>query len=415
MESTSEQGQAGGGKGARAAAWLSWAVCATLATFSLLIPSEDRGESLWVYLQFVSFAMAFVTVGAVVASRRPENLVGWLLLAIGFEVLLGSFVAGYAEYALLVRSGSLLGGVAAAWLAEWLFVPVFHLLTLLLVLFPDGRLPSRRWRPFVWLVVITALVAVFARAFSPGPLEGFPGTPNPLGIEALGGLLPMIESTWEVVGLVLVVVVATASLFVRVRRASGVERQQVKWLLYAATLLSFAGLLSLIVGPIGTGWVGLVLITVGFLSVPVAIGIAILRYHLYDIDIIINRTLVYATLTGTLALVYFGGVTATQAHFRTVTGQEQLPQLVVVASTLVIAALFNPLRRGIQSFIDRRFYRRKYDAAKTLEGFSTKLRDETDLEALRGDLLSVVRETMQPAHISLWVRPETAGNEERPQ
>jgi hypothetical protein len=287
-------------------------------------------------------------------------------------------------------------------------------LTLLLVLFPDGRLPSRRWRPFVWLVVITALVAVFARAFSPGPLEGFPGTPNPLGIEALGGLLPMIESTWEVVGLVLVVVVATASLFVRVRRASGVERQQVKWLLYAATLLSFAGLLSLIVGPIGTGWVGLVLITVGFLSVPVAIGIAILRYHLYDIDIIINRTLVYATLTGTLALVYFGGVTATQALFRTVTGQEQLPQLVVVASTLVIAALFNPLRRGIQSFIDRRFYRRKYDAAKTLEGFSTKLRDETDLEALRGDLVGVVRETMQPSHVSLWLRPVTLQNSGEP-
>jgi hypothetical protein len=264
----------------------------------------------------------------------------------------------------------------------------------------------------VWLVVITALAALFARAFSPGPLEGFPGTPNPLGIEALGGLLPVVERTWEVVGLSLVVVFATTSLFVRMRRASGVERQQVKWLLYAATLLSFAGLLSLIIGPIGTGWVGLVLITLGFLSVPFAIGIAILRYRLYDIDIIINRSLVYGSLTALLALVYFGGVTATQALLRNITGQERLSQLVIVASTLVIAALFTPLRRRIQSIIDRSFYRKKYDAAKTLEGFSMKLRDETDLEPLKDDLVRVVRETMQPAHVSLWLRPETASKGE---
>jgi hypothetical protein len=406
MERTSEQGQAGSGKSARAAAWLSWAVCATLAAFSLLLPGEGRGESLWVYVQFASFAMAFATVGAVVASRRPENVVGWLLLAIGFEVVLGIFVAGYAEYALLVRSGSLRGGVAAAWLAEWLFVPVFHLLALLLLLFPDGSLPSRRWRPFVWLVVITALAAVFARAFSPGPLEGFTSTPNPLGIEALGGLLSVIEGAWEVVGLTLVVVVATASLFVRVRRASGVERQQVKWLLYAATLLSVAGLLSLMIGAIGTGWVGLVLITLGFLAVPFAIGIAILRHHLYDIDLIINRTLVYATLTGALAAIYFGGIVVSQRLFVLLTGQQST--LAVVASTLLIAALFAPLRRRIQSFIDRSFYRRRYDAGMTLEAFSAKLRDETDLDALRDDLVGVVRETMQPAHVFLWMRPQTA-------
>ena len=358
------------------------------------------------YVQFASFAMAFATVGAVVASRRPENVIGWLLLAIGFEVVLGIFVAGYAEYALLVRYGSLPGGVAAAWLAEWLFVPVFHLLALLLLLFPDGLLPSRRWRPFVWLVVITALAAVFARAFSPGPLEGFTSTPNPLGIEALGGLLSVIEGAWEVVGLTLVVVVATASLFVRVRRASGVERQQVKWLLYAATLLSVAGLLSLMIGAIGTGWVGLVLITLGFLAVPFAIGIAILRYHLYDIDFIINRTLVYATLTGALAAIYFGGIVVSQRLFVSLTGQQST--LAVVASTLLIAALFAPLRRRIQSFIDRSFYRRRYDAGMTLEAFSAKLRDETDLDALRDDLVGVVRETMQPADVFLWMRPQTA-------
>jgi hypothetical protein len=406
MESTSEQGQAGSEKSARAAALLSWPVCATLATFSLLLPGEGRGESFWVYLQFVAFAMAFVTVGAVVASRRPENLVGWLLLAIGFEVVLGTFVAGYAEYALLVRPGSLPGGIAAAWLAEWLLVPVFHLLALLLLLFPDGRLPSRRWRPFVWLVVITALAAVFARAFSPGPLEGFPGTPNPLGIEALGGLLSVIARVWEVLGLILVVIVSTASLWVRVRRGRGEERQQVKWLLYAATLLSVAGLLTLIVEPIGTGWVGLLLITLGFLSVPVAIGIAILRYHLYDIDLIINRTLVYATLTVSLAAIYFGSIVVSQQLFVLLTDQQST--LAVVASTLLIAALFNPLRGRIQSFIDRRFYRSKYDARKTLEDFSVKLREETDLAALNNELVEVVRKTMQPAHVSVWLRPETA-------
>jgi hypothetical protein len=412
MKSTSERGQAGGGKGVLAAAWLSWTVCATLAAFSLLISIEGKGgESFWVYLQFVSFAMAFVTVGAVVASRRPENLVGWLLLAIGFEVVLGSFVAGYAEYALLVRSGSLPGGNAAAWLAEWLLVPVFHLLALTLLLFPDGRLPSRRWRPFVWLVVITALAAVFARAFSPGPLEGFPGVRNPLGIDALGGLLTLVARTWEVIGLILVVVVATASLFVRVRRASGVERQQVKWLLYAATLLSVAGLLTLIIEPIGTGWVGLVFITLGFLSVPVTIGIAILKYRLYEIDIIINRTLVYGSLTATLAALYFGGIVGLQRVFVLVAGEKST--LAVVAFTLLIAALFNPLRRRIQAFIDRRFYRKKYDAQKTLEAFSVKLREETNLHALNEELVGVVRETMQPAHVSLWLRPKTTSRAER--
>jgi hypothetical protein len=150
-----------------------------------------------------------------------------------------------------------------------------------------------------------------------------------------------------------------------------------------------------------------VFIMIGLMGIPVAIGIAILRYRLYDIDVVINRTLVYGSLTLMLALVYYGGVTATQALLRTLTSQEQLPQLVVVASTLVIAALFNPLRRRIQSFIDRRFYRRKYDAAKTLEAFSAKLRDETDLEALHNNLVGVVRETMQPAHVSLWLRPDT--------
>jgi hypothetical protein len=149
-------------------------------------------------------------------------------------------------------------------------------------------------------------------------------------------------------------------------------------------------------------------VLLSYAGVPIAVGFAVLKYRLYDIDVVINRTLVYGSLTAALALVYFGGVATTQAIFHALTGQEQQPQLAIVVSTLVIAALFNPLRRRIQSFIDRRFYRRKYDAIKTLEAFSAKLRDETDLDALRDDLVGVVRETMQPAHVSLWLRPDTA-------
>jgi hypothetical protein len=180
-----------------------------------------------------------------------------------------------------------------------------------------------------------------------------------------------------------------------------------KWFAYAAAIMTGGFMLAFSFGASERAWdLGMFVGALGFGLLPVATAIAILKYRLYDIDRIINRTLVYGSLTAMLALLYFGGVTATQALLRTLTGEEQLPQLVVVASTLLIAALFNPLRHRIQGFIDRSFYRRKYDAAKTLEAFSAKLRDETDLDALRNDLVGVVRETMQPAHVSLWLRPD---------
>ena len=213
------------------------------------------------------------------------------------------------------------------------------------------------------------------------------------------------------------IIAVTFSLFIRLRRAAGVERQELKWLAYAAGALAVVAVLIIISIAIDTPrwyeWVTNAINIAVTPGVPISIGIAILRYRLYDIDIIINRTLVYGSLTLMLALVYFGGVTATQALFRALTGQEQQPQLAIVVSTLAIAALFDPLRRRIQSFIDRRFYRRKYDAQKTLEAFSSKLRDETDLEALRGDLEGVVRETMQPAHVSLWLHPQTSSKVEK--
>src|SRR5918993_999355 len=243
-------------------------------------------------------------------------------------------------------------------------------------------------------------------ALSPEPLSGFEPIGNPLGAEGALNFTALVEALVYTLTLV-----GVRSVFVRLRRSRGVQRQQVKWFAYAASILAtcaaFTYLVSEATGAGWVRWVSFVPAMVGFVGLPLAVGIAVLRYHLYNIDLIINRTLVYGTLSVTLALVYFGGVTATQAILRALTGQEQQPQLAVVVSTLVIAALFNPLRSRIQSFIDMRFYRRKYDARKTLESFSTKLRDETNLDALSDDLVGVVRETMQPAHVSLWLHSDT--------
>jgi hypothetical protein len=210
--------------------------------------------------------------------------------------------------------------------------------------------------------------------------------------------------------------VAACSVIVGRRDARGVERQQIKWLLYVGPFFFIAaglhiGFYYLWLAERSWGlWVSCLLVAIGGLSGPIAIGIAILRYRLYEIDIIINRTLVYGALTVTLVALYFGGIVVLQRIFVLLTGQQST--LAVVASTLLIAALFTPLRRRIQSFIDRRFYRRKYDARKTLEAFSATLRDETNLDALRGDLVGVVRETMQPAHVSLWLCSERAPKRE---
>jgi hypothetical protein len=285
---------------------------------------------------------------------------------------------------------------------------------LLILLFPDGWLPDRRWRVVPWLAVGGSVLATFRLATErAGPFYFYSPIRNP--VFEVGGALGF---TVEVLGrlglaaLFLICVVSVIAVFVRLDSAQGEERQQIKWFAYAATVLLSAVFLSPVVGAtltaIGVPWGVAIAIPIwlGLLAVPVSVGVAILRYRLYDIDRIINRTLVYGALTVVLVAVYFGGIVVLQRFFVTLTGQKS--NLAVVASTLVIAALFNRLRRRIQGFIDRRFYRRKYDAAKTLEAFSAKLRDETDLDALRDDLVGVVRETMQPAHVSLWLRPDTA-------
>ncbi len=243
-------------------------------------------------------------------------------------------------------------------------------------------------------------------ALVPGPIDGLEPLRNPLGVEGARGTLVFLATVSQAAAAVLLLA-AVASLFARLLRAGGEERQQVKWLAYAATVLGATFFLSSVSGAISASWVGFVLSMVGFLGIPAAVGIAVLRYRLYDIDLVINRTLVYGSLTTTLALVYVGGVVGLQAFFRALSGQEST--LAIVASTLVIAALFGPLRQRIQGIVDRRFYRRKYDARETLAAFSAKLRDAADPDRLEADLLTVVRETVQPEHVSLWTRPGGEG------
>jgi hypothetical protein len=247
---------------------------------------------------------------------------------------------------------------------------------------------------------------VVGYALRAGPLEDFPQIANPYGID--GSLVGVVGFAGSIVAAGSMVASAV-SLIVRHRRARGEQRQQIKWLAYWGAVAVGIVCAGVVIIPYSVS-LSILVMSLSLLGLPLFTGIAIVRHRLYDIDVLINRTLVYGSLTATLALVYFGAVTATQAILQTSTGQERLPQLVIVASTLVIAALFNPIRRRIQSFIDRRFYRRKYDARKTLESFSTKLRNETQLDTLSGDLVGVVRETMQPAHASLWLKKAGEGN-----
>jgi hypothetical protein len=322
------------------------------------------------------------------------------------------FFGLYAIWSLVTHPGSLPAGEVAAWIASWVVWPAFGLLAYLFLLFPDGRPLSHRWQPLLWVNGIVIAVSIIIRALTPGPLSGLEGIRNPLGIEGYRGSLEFVGELLFYATDVLVLV-SVVSVYLRLRQASGATRQQIKWLAYAAALLGIVVSVSL-VGDLlfgGFGWWLFLVVILVFLGLPISIGVAVLRYRLYEIDIIINRTLVYGLLTAMLVLVYVGCVVGLQYTLRAFTGEES--QLAIVASTLLVAALFNPLRRRVQAFIDRRFYRRKYDAATTLQEFSSKLRDETDLNSLNVALLSVVRETMQPEHVSLWLRPD-AGSKTGP-
>ena len=421
-----QQGRGVGGSSARAASWLAWALW-TLTLMSLVVmgvfrflnsstPTAAPRNPLVLDFGYWLLFVAFVTVGAFVASRRPGNAISWIFCWLGLSFSLVGASEEYALYALVTEAGSLPGAEVTLWLTALFGGPfLFAVFALILLLFPDGRLPSRRWRPVVWLELV-AIVCLVAYAFEPGPLGnlGLVRVSNPFGVQGAAALLGTLG--W--VGLLMTLAVAVAggiSLVVRFRRARGVERQQIKWFAFSGVVFCavFAAgpfLWALPQSP-ATVWIWPVLFLTGTSTIPVAVGMAILRYRLYDIDLIINRTLVYGSLTVTLVAIYFGGIVVLQRLFVVLTSERST--LAVVASTLLIAALFNPLRRRIQGFIDRRFYRRKYDAAKTLAAFSARLREETDLDALRDDLVGVASRTVQPEHAYLWLRPETASKAEQ--
>jgi len=395
-----EQGRGVGGASQRLASWLAWAVCAlsfmlTALNFLLIAMNVSLKSPAYVFWpELTSLAVGYSVIGAIIASRLPNHPIGWLCCAIGLIAAVDHFAGEYSLYALVAQPHPLTGGRAMLWLQGWFWMLFVGLIVFLLLLFPTGRPPSSRWRTFMWVsVAVISAAVIWSSAISPDVGFNAPPSPVQLSVVLLGG-------------------VAAGSVIVGRRNARGIERQQIKWLLYVGPLFFIAvglhiGFYYFWLAESSWGlWASYLLVAIGGLSGPIAIGIAILRYRLYEIDLIINRTLVYGSLTATLVALYFGVIVVLQRLFVLLTGQQST--LAVVASTLLIAALFTPLRRRIQGFIDRRFYRRKYDARKTLEAFSTKLREETDLEALRGDLVGVIRETMQPAHVSLWLRPETA-------
>ena len=397
---------------ARAAPWLAW----SLATLSVVLLvggialaemtlSTVAERPYYGSVTLSVLALAFSVVGAIIASRQPRNAIGWIFCSIGLVVSLSSLTGNYAEYWL--ARGSAPGNLAetAAWFSSWSWSLLVYVPTsFLLLLFPDGRLPSPRWRPVAWCAALGLIGFLAGYTLNPGPLEDFPQIMNPYGVES-----PILEAV-AIAGAILAsasMVASAVSLIVRMRRAGSAERQQIKWLAYGGAVVVGAVFVGGVIA-VWSGDVGIALISLGLLGVPISTGGAIARYRLYDIDIVINRTLVYCALTAALVAVYFGGVATLQALFRALTDQEQQPQLAVVVSTLAIAALFGPLRRRVQALVDRRFYRRKYDAAKIIAAFNSRLRQETDLDALCGELVGVAGASVQPEHFSLWLRPEKA-------
>ena len=377
---------------ARGVAWGLWLV--TIVVALGLISDLDDGVA--IFIAYTLFILAFATVGALVASRRPRNPLGWILLAAGLSYVLG----GTSEQA--VEDG-VTGGLETllAWIGTWIWIAgIAPVATFGLLLFPDGRLPSPRWRPVARLAAGALAAVVTGLALTPGRLANT-AIENPVGLEA-APWLPRGLGTAGAVALIAALAGSIASLRARYRAAGADERMQLKWLLYAAALVGANVAVSVPVEMLVGDSVANVtnaITTMTTAAVPVAMGIAILRHRLYDVDVVINRTLVYGALTATLAAGYLGGVLLAQVVIGAESG------LAVAISTLAVAALFRPARARIQEAVDRRFYRRRYDAARTLEAFGARLRDEVELDLVAADLRAVARDTVQPTHVSLWLRP----------
>lgn len=394
-------------------AWFLWAafvVTVAAAAYVGLNPIEGAPIGI-IDIVWASSFIGFPTVGALVVTRFPRRPLGWLLCLAPVVLMLGVLLSDVARRGNADPSAT---WEWLAWFASLLFPIGLGMIAVTPLLLPEGRLPSPRWRPVVWLIAVGSAASALAEAVRPGAYymgSGFSGPGrgalyNPMGIEALRGSIDLLGAA--TVGMVMAgLVLSVLSLPIRFRRAQGAERQQLKWLVMGAITIALALLVALMLGAVGfsNGYVETGLAIVMILALPVAIGLAVRRERLYEVDVLINRTLVYVLLSTILASAYLGLVILLQALLGAWTADSDLA---VAGSTLAVAALFRPLRGAVQSFIDMRFYRQRYDAAETLGAFSSRLRDQVDLESLRDELVGVVSHTMQPAHASLWLKVQEA-------
>jgi hypothetical protein len=399
-----------GGFQARTTAWLAWLACGLalmlLTAGLVLLWASPDGPSPEGYASRAEQAISLVSLlgppllGGLLAARRPANPYGWLWAAYGLGWAVVGFTNAYAIYVSASGAGLLRWAGSIAWLGNVAFVPLIGLTALILLLFPDGRPPSPRWRWVTRAIGVTVVVTTVAGALLPAdeadPIE------NPLAVRGSTEALADTITNVGITALFLAILLSAVSLLLRFRRARGLQRQQLKWLAYGGGFLAAYILLDMI-SQVPPGLVDALIEALTFGALYAGVGIAVLRYRLYDIDRLINRTLVYGLLTALLAGVYAGAVLVLGQVFGGVGGDP--PSLAVAAATLAVAALFRPARRRIQAVVDRRFNRRKYDAARTVEAFSRRLRDELDLDALSAELLAVVDQTMQPSAASLWLRP----------
>jgi hypothetical protein len=373
---------------------VAWGLFGT--TLVLLVPmvvlSAGREEAFDTILYGV-LTVAFSGTGALIVSTHPRNTIGWVFLALGASGAGWEVAEGWGHYA---TDEDLPGGAAGEWVILWSWIVDFAVLTVVFFLFPNGRMPSPRWRPWLWALAAGTALALPGQALSPDLGSEFASGTNPVAVESLPTDL-MLNA-----GLTLMLVTlgaAVVSLVVRFRRGGYVERQQLKWIATAASLLLTVGVVAIFL------WYETVLVQIAFalalVSLPLAVGVAILRHRLYDIDLVIRRTVVYGAVTATLAAAYLGSVLVLQLALSPLTEDSDLA---IAGSTLAVAALFRPARARIQRTVDRRFYRRRYDASRTLDSFGARVRDHVELDSLGAELRSVVAETMQPAHVSLWLR-----------
>jgi hypothetical protein len=347
---------------------------------------------------FALVEVVYTSVGAFLASRRPRNPLGWLFLGIGLLQTVNVTAGAYARYGLVTHPGSLPGAAFASWVEAWSWIPGFITIAFVLLLFPTGTLLSRRWRPAVFGAAAGIAMATLAGAVETWSERGLALVAET--DEAISAVGAVFFAAGFVLGGI-ATLAGLASVFVRFRRSRGDERQQLKWFLSAGAF-ALACSISAFVGTWTPDW----LLDVALAGIAIAVAIAVLKYRLYDIDLIVRRTLVYGVLSAGLVGLYFAIVLLLQQAFSSFAGGSDLA---IAGSTLAVAALFRPIRNRIQTLVDRRFYRRKYDTQHTLEAFSGRLREQVDLEALSAELQRVVGETMQPASVSLWLRAKESG------